>query len=90
MGDYPNRSLEATGVITYLNPCDTPFSFTVPDSTIRTVGPYEYDNSVLTYDLVQFVVDPPICVITYRCDMYSMPDALTCDSDETSFDTTTG
>jgi len=77
-------------VITYLDPCDSPFSFTLGDSTKYSIGPYEYDNTDLTYNLVPFVVDPPVCVISYACTVFSVPDALSCDGDDTSFDTTTG
>ena len=82
-------SSQESVIIEFIDPCIDPVS--VSPGSLPSPLPYEYDGSLLEYDLRDYLVNPSVCIkdIEYTCTMLAGPVDL-CSDPAATFDPLTG
>jgi len=67
VGTYATADTETlSGTIQFLNPCDNPFTFTVPAQ--QTTGLSDnFSGTAIDWTLTEFPITPSRCIINYSC-----------------------
>ena len=66
-------SATSKGIIEFIDPCPSPESVTAPDQTNPADYSYTASSPKMAFTATAWVVEPPICAVTYSCSVVSSP-----------------